>query len=58
VEEKMEQVPVNEPATLIAGGIEVGFESRTAAIKHAVEEAEETDRARMVITTKSGEKFH
>lgn len=50
--------PLNEPAKLLVNGKELAFGSLTEAIRHAVEEADERDRARMVLITETGQRFH
>jgi hypothetical protein len=50
--------PASESVTLIVRGTEFGFRSLSDALRHAVEEADEKDRARMVLITRPGQKLH
>lgn len=50
--------PASESVTLMVRGTEFGFRSLPDALRHAVEEADEKDRARMVLIIRPGRKLH
>jgi hypothetical protein len=56
MEESMESR--NEPATLLVSGKELAFDAVTEALRYAVEEVEQGDRALTVLITESGQRFH